>query len=96
MDVSNTTFTVAPAGRYRLSYAVNTTLGVAISTRLLINGTPNVASTVSGVASLSNFSNEIIFDLPVNSTVQLQVLGAAVGLTLVTGAGATLMITRLS
>lgn len=96
VDSGNTTFTVTPAGRYRISYAVNTTLGVAISTRLMINGFPNTASTVSGLLSLSNFSNEIIIDLPASSTIQLQLVGISVPLTLTDGAGATLMIVRLS
>ncbi|NLG25986.1 MAG: collagen-like protein [Clostridiales bacterium] len=96
VDGTDTLFTVADAGRYRISYAVYTTLAVLMSTRLVINGNPNTASTVSPILSLSSYSNEIMVDLPANSTVQLQLVGASVSLTLAAGAGATLMIMRLS
>ena len=92
----NTTFTVAAAGRYRISYAVNITAALLLSTNVVINGAANTASTVSPILGLSNYSNEIIVDLIAGSTVQLQVVGAAIDLTLASGAGATLMITRLS
>lgn len=93
---ANTVFTIATAGRYRIAYAVNTTAALLLSTSVLINGTVNTASTVAPLLSLSNYSNEIITDLTAGSTVQLQVAGASINLTLATGAGATLMITRLS
>ncbi|MEM5780254.1 MAG: hypothetical protein AAGU02_03810, partial [Lawsonibacter sp.] len=96
VDVGNTTFTVAVAGRHRISYAVNTTAALLLSTRIVLNGTPNLASTVAPILSLSNYSNEILVDLAAGTTVQLQAVGASINLTLVTGAGATLMITRLS
>lgn len=96
VDGTNTTFTVSTPGRYRIAYAVNTTAALALNTRIAINGTPSVASTVAPLLSLSNYSNEIIVDLAAGSTVQLQVVGLSVGLTLVDGAGATLMIIRLS
>ncbi len=93
---ANNTFTVATPGRYRIAYAVNTTVALLLSTRLMINGAASVASTVAPLLSLSNYSNEIITDLTAGSTVQLQAVGASISLTLTTGAGATLMITRLS
>lgn len=96
VDGTNTTFTVAAAGRYRISYAVNTTVALLLTTRIMINGAANTASTVAPILSLSNYSNEILVDLTEDDTVQLQIVGLSVGLTLVTGAGATLMITRLS
>lgn len=96
VDGTNTTFTVGIAGRYRIAYAVNVTVAVALSTRIMINGVANVASTVDPLLSLSNYSNEILVDLSAGSTIQLQLVGASINLTLVSGAGATLMITRLS
>lgn len=93
---ANNTFTVATAGRYRIAYAVNTTAALLLSTRVMLNGVANAASVVDPVLSLSNYSNEILVDLAAGTTVQLQVVGAAINLTLVAGAGATLMITRLS
>lgn len=96
VDGTSTTFTVAAAGRYRIAYAVNVTAALLLSTQIVINGTPNTASIVDPVLSLSNFSNEILVDLAAGTTVQLQVVGISLNLTLTTGAGATLMITRLS
>lgn len=96
VDGTDTTFTVATAGRYRIAYAVNTTAALLFSTRLFINGAANVASTVAPLLSLSNYSNEIIVDLVAGSTIQLQTVGAGINLTLATGAGATLMIMQLS
>lgn len=96
VDGTDTIFTVSEAGRYRISYAVNVTAALLLSTRVTINGTANLASTVTPVLSLSNYSNEIIIDLAASSTIQLQLVGVSVNLTLVTGAGATLMIIRLS
>lgn len=96
VDGTNTIFTAAQAGIYRISYALNTTTALLLTTRIAINGAPVVASTVAPILSLSNYSNEILANLAANSTVQLQVVGAAINLTLVTGAGATLMLERLS
>lgn len=94
---ANTVFTVNTAGRYQLSYNVNTTASLASGTRLLINGTPNVASTVAPAVSLSHFSNEILVNLNPGDTVSLQMYGIASVATLLPGsAGAALSITRLS
>lgn len=96
VDGTHTTFTVSVAGRYRIAYAVNTTLALLLGTRIVLDGVPSVASTVDPLLSLSNYSNEILADLASGTTVQLQTTGASINLTLATGAGATLMITRLS
>ena len=97
VNAGNTVFTVSNAGRYQLSYNVNTTASLASGTRLLINGTPNTASTVAPVVSLSHFSNEILLNLSAGDTISLQMFGIASAATLLPGsAGATLSITRLS
>ena len=97
VDGTNTTFTVNTTGRYRISYYVNTTAALALSTRILINGAPNTASTVAPLLSLSSFSNEIIIDLIATNTVTLQLFGlAGVATLLNNAAGASLMIMRLS
>lgn len=94
---ANTIFTVNTAGRYRLSYEVNTTAALASGTTLLINGTANTASTIAPLVSLSHFSNEIMLDLAAGATVSLQMFGIVSAATLLPGsAGASLMITRLS
>lgn len=97
VDGSNTIFTVVTPGRYRIGYHVNTTATLIAGTRLIINSSANVASTITPVVSLSSYSAEIILDLTANSTVTLQIFGILATATLLTGAaGASLMITRLS
>ncbi|MCE5234741.1 MAG: hypothetical protein LLF87_01630 [Eubacteriales bacterium] len=96
VDGTNTVFSVAPAGRYRISYVINTTLGLALGTGILVNSVLQAASNIPVGLSLSSFSNEIVTDLPANATVSLYMFGAAVSLTLLTGAGASLMIMRLN
>ena len=94
---ANTVFTVNTSGRYQLSYTINTTLALASGTRLLISNTPNQASTLAPLLSLSHFSNEIIVDLNAGDTISLQMFGISTPATLLPGAaGATLSITRLS
>ena len=97
VNAANTVFTVNTAGRYRLSYEVNTTAALASGTALVINGTANTASTIAPLVSLSHFSNEIMLDLAAGTTVSLRMFGIVSAATLLPGsAGASLMITRLS
>lgn len=94
----NTVFTVTNAGRYRLSYQINTTLSLLLGSRLLINGSPNTASTITPVVSLSNYSNEIEIDLTAGSTITLQMFApllAGAATLLSNACGAALMIIRL-
>ncbi len=92
------TFTVAEAGRYRISYHVNTQVSVVMGARVLIGGSPNTASSIIPLVSLSGFSNEILVDLAAGSTVSLQLYGLInVSVTLLPDSvGASLMIMRLS
>lgn len=96
---TNTIFTVSAAGRYRISYSINLTAGVLVGSRILVNSSPAAASSISAILSLSSFKAEFITDLTAGSTVELQLFGAAVSATLLTGSGsqgAALMIMRLS
>lgn len=98
-NAGSTVFTVNTAGRYRISYHINTTLAIALGSRLRINLANNMASTIAPLATLSSYYNEIEVNLGAGSTVELQmyaplVIGAAILLT--GGAGASLMIIRLS
>lgn len=94
---ANDTFTIADAGRYRISYYVNTTATLVMGTRLIINGTDIIQSSIMPLLGLSTFSNEILIDLPANSTVSLEFYGL-LGTAILLGdsAGASLMIMRLS
>lgn len=90
-------FTVAAPGLYRLSYTINTTAALAAGTRLVINGTPNTASTLSPGLSISRFNNEILVNLPAGSTISLEMYGLLAAAVLLPGSlGASLQIVRLS
>jgi hypothetical protein len=96
---ANTVFTINTFGRYRISYHINTTASLLLGSRLVINSSPNTASTITPIISLSNFSNEIEINLGSGATVSLQMfapllVGAATLLN--NAAGASLMIIRLS
>ncbi len=96
---ANTIFTVNTFGTYRISYRINTTASLLLGSRLIINGSANTASTILPVLSLSNYNNEIEINLGVGATVSLQMfapllVGAAT--LIANGAGASLMIIRLS
>ncbi len=93
----STVFTVGTAGRYRLSYQINTTLGLLISSRLLVNGTGITASTIAPIISTSRYKNEVVLNLTAGSTVSLQMFGLLGTAVLMDGGiGASLMIIRLS
>lgn len=94
---ANTVFTINTAGRYRISYHVNTTLALLINSRLIINGSPYAPSVISPLVGISAFKNEVLVDLTAGSTISLELfglLGAAILLS--NSAGASLMIIRLS
>lgn len=97
---SNTVFMVNTAGLYRVSYHVNTTAAILTGTRLLINGVGNTASTVLPLLSLSSFSSSIDISLSAGSTISLQLINQSILLpltvSLLSGAGASLMIIRLN
>lgn len=96
-NADSTIFTVDTAGRYHITYSVNTSDSLAGGTRLLINGAPDLASTVAPLVSLRHFSGEIIVDLAAGNTVSLQMFGVIASVNLLpNSAGATLSITRLS
>lgn len=95
----NTLFTVNTAGYYRISYHLNTTASVTLGTRLVINAANIPQSILPPALSLSQFYNEIEVNLTAGSTIQLQMyalLLAGVATLLGSGAGASLMIIRLS
>jgi hypothetical protein len=94
---ANTVFTVNTAGRYRISYHVNTTLALLLGARLEINGSPFTPSAITPAANVSSFKNEVIVDLTAGSTVSLELFGLlGVATLLGSGTGASLMIIRLS
>ena len=97
VNAGNTVFTVVTPGTYQISYHVNTTAALLMGTRLVINGTNSVPSTINPALSISNFENQIKVTLPANSTISLQLFTSIVGTAVLVsgGAGASLTIIRL-
>lgn len=94
---ANTVFTINTAGLYRLSYNVSTTLSLLMGSRLIINGSANLASTIPANIARLNFKNEIDINLGVGATVSLQLFGLIGAAVLPNNsAGATLMIVRIN
>ncbi|MFS0781698.1 BclA C-terminal domain-containing protein [Bacillus sp. 1P06AnD] len=94
---ANNTFTIANSGRYLISYNIYTTLSLLVSSRIVINGTANVASIVAPtVTALASYSNNIVTNITAGSTLSLQLFGLLGTATLLGGGtGANLTIIRL-
>ena len=96
LNGANTTFTVANAGKYEISYEVHLTAGVAAGTRLMINGVAFAPSTIQPLLTLSSFNNKVIVNLTAGSTVALQLFGLVATAILQSGAGANVSIVQLA
>lgn len=93
---ANTAFTVAQTGRYRISYGLNTTAALLVSSRLMINGTPSVVGTVAPLASVSRLAAEVIINLTAGDSIGLQLFGLLGAVTLTNNSqGAALTIQRI-
>jgi len=94
---ANDTFTITNAGRYLVSYRINSTAAVLASSRVLINGSPSTPLTISPVLSVSSYSADAIVTLTAGSTLTLQLFGLLGAVTLLSSSqGAELTIIRLS
>ena len=92
----NTIFTVPITGTYMVTYQVNITAGLLVSTQVLRNGTAIPSSVFSPLASVSAFSATTIVSLTAGDQLQLQFFGFLGAATLQGGAGATLTVIRLA
>ena len=88
VDGTNTVFTVPSSGRYYISYNVNLTVALLIGSRLLINGSPLLASTRSPILTASSLSAEVITTLAAGDTITLELFGLLGAATLQAGQGA--------
>lgn len=95
---ANDTFTVAEAGRYRVSYNINSVTPLTLGARLMVDGAEIEASNVMPQTSpLSRLANDFLVDLPAGANVSLQVYGYAGLVTLLPNSvGASLSMVRLS
>ena len=95
---ANDTFTVAEAGRYRVSYNINSVTPLTLGARLMVDGAEIAGSNVMPkTTALSRLANDILVDLPAGAKVSLQVYGYAGLVTLLPNSiGASLSMVRLS
>ena len=95
--LGNTVFTVANAGNYYISYTINITASLLVSSRITINGAPLAGTINSPALATTSFSATIITTLAAGSAISLQLFGLLAVATLsTTTPGAVLTIIRLS
>ncbi|PEJ03137.1 BclA C-terminal domain-containing protein [Bacillus toyonensis] len=93
----NTVFTAANAGNYYISYSINITASLLVSSRITINGAPLAGTINSPALATTSFSATIITTLAAGSAISLQLFGLLAVATLsTTTPGAVLTIIRLS
>ncbi|PGX27908.1 hypothetical protein COE22_09565 [Bacillus cereus] len=93
----NTVFTVANAGNYYISYSINITASLLVSSRITINGAPLAGTINSPAVATTSFSATIITTLAAGDAISLQLFGLLAVATLsTTTPGAVLTIIRLS
>ncbi|WP_028591939.1 BclA C-terminal domain-containing protein, partial [Paenibacillus massiliensis] len=94
---TSTVITLTEAGNYFVSYSVNLTAALLLSSRVLLNGTTEIPqSVISPVLGISSFTNDFIVTLPANATLQLQLTGGVAVATLSTDAPTNMTVIRLS
>lgn len=95
VNAANTIFTVATAGRYRISYNVNLTAALLARTQLTVNGAAVPAGTFGSALTVNRFATEVVMTLPANSTIEVDLI-AALSLSLLNnGPGAYILIQRV-
>ena len=93
----NTVFTVASAGNYYISYTINITASLLVSSRITVNGSPLAGTINSPLVATTSFSATIITTLAAGDAISLQLFGILAVATLsTTTPGAVLTIIRLS
>lgn len=95
-DATNTTFTVPEDGTYLVTYRVNTTAGVLLTSHVLRNGTVLPGSAFSPAVSTSDYSATVITPLTAGDTLELELSGLVGAVVLQGGAGATMTVVRLA
>ncbi|MGW8956484.1 BclA C-terminal domain-containing protein [Paenibacillus sp. NPDC055715] len=65
---TNDVVTLASAGTYYIAYELNTTVGLLLISRLLINGVQAPGSVLSPVITLSSYNNTVIVNVAAATT----------------------------
>lgn len=93
---TNTGFTVANSGRYRIAYNINLTASTLVSSRIRINGTSSTALSILPVVGVNRLSAEAILTLTAGDHITLQLFGFQGTVQLLAGSqGAGLTIQRV-
>lgn len=94
-DGTNTNFTVATTGVYRVSYSVEMTVALLVSSRVSVNGTPSNALTESPALAVSDLDGDAIISLTAGDVLSLELFGLLGAATLNPGVGASLTIQQI-
>uniref|UniRef100_UPI00398323C8 BclA C-terminal domain-containing protein n=1 Tax=Bacillus tropicus TaxID=2026188 RepID=UPI00398323C8 len=77
VNATSDIFTVPATGRYYISYRINLTTPLLVSTRILSNGVPVPASVISPLSGVTSFNTEVITALTGGDTISIQMFGVA-------------------
>ncbi len=95
VDGTNSVFTVPVTGTYLVTYRINPTVAVAMSSQVLRNGTAIPGSVFSPVAT-TEYGATVITPLTAGDTLTLRLSGIIAAVVLQGGAGASLAAVRLA
>jgi len=95
-NAANTVFTVPDTGTYLVSYRINFTAGLLLTSRIRRNGATLPGSTLSPAASVDSYAATLIAALSAGDTLELQLAGVAGAAVLQGGTGASLTVVRLA
>jgi len=95
VDGSNAVFTMPSSGLYRVSYRINLTSALLVSTQMLVNGSPTPSFILSTSTAQSRFYVENLLSLTAGDTLQVQLYGLLGAATLEGAGGAAFVIEKL-
>jgi len=93
---ANTVFIVPDTGTYLISYRINFTTDLLLTSRIRRNGTTLPGSTFSPAAAVDSYAATLIAALSAGDNLELQLAGSAGAAVLQGGTGASLTVVRLA
>ena len=93
---ANTVFTVPSTGTYLISYRVNVSAAVLMTSEILRNGAVLPGSTFSPTASTGSYSVMLVSNLTAGDTLELRLTGLIGATVLQGGTGASLAVIKLA
>ena len=82
VNMANNAFTIAKAGRYMITYRINTSANTSASSRLVLNGATVQGSVISPTVSTSNFNSTTIVDIASGGILSVQLYAIVSSVTL--------------